>query len=294
MRRLSIVVLCFSTWLACMGSFPSQAQAESTISEAQRLFEAAQGAFAEGRYTDAARLFIQADIEAPHPSVIYNAAVSWEQAGDQPRAADAYLEALERSGLDEQQSEEARARLARLRTELGFVRLTRPVGGFASVAHHQRLELPARFFLRPGVHRVLLETESGPATETPITVSPGESLRVELAVPAAAPEQPPAKLPPAPPPRTPIEQDTDATQRVLGWVGIGIGMVASGVAIYMGTQALDRKHDFQNTQYTIAERNAARANAVEFQRNTNLAWGGAALFGSAGAVLLLTTPSVEF
>lgn len=295
-RQLSFVLLCLSTWLLCVCSLETDARAQDATTEAQRLFERARAAFAEGRYAEAARLFTAADAEAPHPSVVYNAAVSWELSGDLPRAADAYRDALAREGLDEQESEEARARLAELRTQLGFLQITRPLGGVASVAHHQRVQIPARFYLRPGSYQVLLESETGQATETPITLSAGESLRVELALPAAVSEAPaeraPVPLPPAMPP--PLQEDSDSTQQVLGWVSVGVGVIASGVAIYMGTQALERKDDFENPRYSVRERNAARAEAIDFQRNTNLAWGGAALFGGVGAALLLTAPSIEF
>lgn len=262
--------------------------------EAQRLFAEAEQAFSSEQFAEAARLFEQADTHSPHASVIYNAAVSWDQAGQLARAADRYLDALSRgSGLDERQALDAESRLSALRGQLGFVQITKPVGGMVSVAHKQRTPLPARFYLMPGDYSVLLETSSGGTSETPMTASAGETLRLELASPPEPSTlQPNAPLPPLPPAE---QQHTSAsTQRVLGWVGVALGVAAGGVAIYLGTQALAEQQRYQDAANSPRSRNDALEKAERLQLGTNVAWGGSALLGGTGLVLLLTSPSIEF
>ncbi len=287
--RLVVALLMSSCW-----AMP--AAAEEGVSEAQQLFQQAEQAFVDGRYEEAARLFEAADAKAPHASVVYNAAVSWEQAGARERAADGYMLALGRGGLVEEQALQAERRLEALSSQLGFIQISKPVGGLISVAHKSQEPVPARFYLKPGTYRVLLETESGQSTQTPITVTAGDTLRIELTEPQPPPQPPAAQrppAPPAPPPKQPPD-GTDSWQQTWGWVGIGVGAVATGVAIYFGTEALSDKDQFNNTSRPNSYRNRARNDAVANQTRSNIAWAGAAVFGGAGAVLLFTAPSVEF
>jgi hypothetical protein len=269
---------------------------EDSIAEAQRLFKEAEAAFAAGDFDQAAALFEGADVRAPHASVVYNAAVSWDQAGMLPRAADAYMTALARGGLAEGQALESETRLEALGSQLGFVQITRPVGGLATVAHKRQEPIPTRFYLAPGDYQVLLETDAGRTSETPITVMPGHSLRVALRPPPAplqeSPRQP-SQVPAVPPP---VEQQPPSgeTQRILGWVGVGIGALATGAAIYMGSQVLAEKKLWNDESASNASRYAAKSRGESLRTGTNLAWGGAALFGGAGAVLLFSSPRIEF
>jgi hypothetical protein len=76
----------------------------------------------------------------------------------------------------------------------------------------------------------------------------------------------------------------------MGWVGVGVGVVAAGMAVYLGTQALAAQDAY------LAERSSTelRSRAVDAQFRTNVAWAGAGLAGGLGVVLLLTSPTVEF
>ncbi len=288
-----IVRLLAALLLPCLWVMPAAAQ--EAVSEAQDLFRRAEEAFADAHYLEAAQLFEAADAKAPHASVVYNAAVSWEQAGERARAADGYMLALGRGGLVEDQAQQAEQRLEALSSQLGFIQISKPVGGLISVAHKSQEPIPARFYLAPGSYRILLETDSGETTQTPISVSAGDTLRVKLVVPDPPP--PPAvevREPVRPPPPREPPPAPESWQRTLGWVGIGVGAVATGVAIYFGTEALAAKDEFESPSKTARYRNLARKDAVDFQTKSNVAWGGAAVFGGAGAVLLFTAPSVQF
>jgi tetratricopeptide (TPR) repeat protein len=258
------------------------------------LFARGEEAYAASHFTQAAELFEQADAESPHPSAVYNAAVCWEQAGELARAADGYLEALGRGGLEERQAKDSETRLAALKGRLGFIQITKPVGGLASVAHKQREPIPARFYLAPGDYQVLLEDTSGATSLTPVVAVAGETLRVELSLPPPSEHSDEPKLPEPPViPALPEEPHTPAS-RVLGWVGVALGLAAGGAAVYMGTEALAARDRYSDAHNSPRQRNEARDRAIDLQLGTNIAWGGATIFGGTGLVLLLASPTWEF
>jgi tetratricopeptide (TPR) repeat protein len=271
------------------------ANAQGAGSSASRLFAQGEQEFAAAHFVEAAHLFEEADAQAPHPKAVFNAAICWDQAGELARAADGYLEALGRGGLDEKQSMEAEARIDALRGQLGFIQITKPVGGLATVAHKQREPVPTRFYLSPGEYKVLLESAEGSSSETPITAIAGETLRVELTPPATEPATGNAQ-PALPPQETPAKDSPPQwpATRVLGWVGVGLGVVAAGAAVYMGSQARDEKRRYQDSELTPHERNEALDRAGDMQLGTNLAWAGAGVLGGAGLVLVLVSPRWEF
>ncbi len=287
-----VIVVCLT-----VGLWAPQLHAESNTEDAAALFAKGEDAFRAERFEEAARLFERADAAAPHASVIYNAAVSWDQAGQLARAADGYMTALQRGGLSERDTLDAEGRLDALASQLGFVQIARPVGGLVSVGHKQQEPIPARFFLMPNDYDVLLETETGSA-ETPISVVAGKTLRVQLAQPVAAVEPQPRQTAPDPPPPPPImdppSAQSSSTQRIVGWACVGAGVVASGAAIYLGTRVNAEKARYEDSSLTPRQRNRALEDAKNLRTGTNIAWGGSALLGGAGIILVLTSPTIEF
>lgn len=254
--------------------------------EAQQLFDEAERAFDAEEYARAADLFEQANRHAPHPSVLFNAAVSWDHAAERARAANAYRAALAGEGLNAAQTEESERRLSALGEQLGYVLVARPVGGLVTVGNIRREPIPARFYLEPGDYQVELETPEGRNSATSIEVEPGQTLKVALdavEIPTAVPVEPREPVEPSPPAPSQV-------QETIGWIGIGIGTVAAGVAVYFGTQALAAQDAYlaDTTSATL------RSRAVDAQLRTNVAWAGAGITGGLGVVLLLTSPTVEF
>jgi tetratricopeptide (TPR) repeat protein len=277
-KLLQLLSLVAVLWL------PRLARADSE--QAQRLFDQAEQAFDAEDYTRAAQLFEEANRHAPHPSVLFNAAVSWDHAGELARAANAYRAALEEEGLSAAQTEESERRLSALGERLGYVLVAKPIGGLVSVAHVRREPIPARFYLEPGDYQVELETPEGQHSSTSIEVDPGQTLKLSLdavEVPAPVPVV-------APEPTLPPQEAKARTQETIGWIGVGAGVIAAGVAAYLGTQALAAQDAY------LAEPTSAplRNRAVDAEVRTNVAWTGAGVLGGLGVVLLLTSPTVEF
>lgn len=272
------------------GAADSPHPANSTELAKQRFREATE-AYQEGRYSAAASLFEAADRLMPHASVRYNAATAWEQAGEDARAATGYEAVLGMDSLDPARRKTAQERLTGLKERLGRLHIREPLGALVTVDHVQREPVPLTFYLRPGSYEIQAEYR-GTETRTSTQISAGEDREIQLDLPAevepAQPVEPPQiVLPPNPPP--PV--DNWSNQKTWGWIGIGAGVALSGAAIFLGVKALSAKDRYAESKYTDK---GARQDAADLRLATNLLWGGAALAGSTGLVLLLTAPKIEF
>lgn len=259
---------------------------------AAELFQQAEAAFNKQQYERAAQLFEGADREAPHASVVYNAAVSWDHAHRRAQAAQAYQRALQREDLDSAQASDAEQRLAALGEELGYLQVMRPVGAFVTVAHARRMPIPAGVYLEPGEYQVVVEDAAGRQGRRRINVARRRRMRLDLTSalpPPPNPESIPARTEPVTP--APDEAHASNAQAVIGWVMVGAGVVAAGTATYLGLRALAAKDRYEQSAFTNRQ---AYGEAVDFRLGSNVAWGGAALFGATGLVLVFTAPTVRF
>ena len=276
----------FGFWLTCAVLLAIGTQSPSACAAdnlAAALFMRAERAFSNHQYEKAARLFEDADLKAPHPSVVYNAAVSWDYGGRPARAADAYKRALQREGLSTVQADDAEKRLEVLGNELGYVHIAKPVGGLATVAHVVRTPIPAHFYLEPGSYDVLVLGAGGVETTERITVLRGQTLRVEV---VTVQHPPLAAVPPAPPP-APV---ANRTQELFGWATLGVGILAAGTGAYLGVRGLEERTAFYASNKTNG---AARDASAQYRLGANVAWGGAAVLGVTGLTLALTSPTIR-
>lgn len=305
---LRLVAVVLATLISCgFGIRPSFAQSEDQPSvasedldeeeaQAANLFEAAEAAFSSQDYERAARLFERADQKAPHASVLFNAAVSWDYAGNRPVAADAYKTTLQRPGLTPSQARQAEQRLEELAKLLGFVQIAKPVGGLATVGHVQRQNIPVEFYEEPGSYRVQLETSAGAITTTDIEVHAGQVLRVELN-PMETPLVVAKPLPVVserlkPPPAIDERKLNSATstQEIIGWAAIGLGVVGAGFATYWGLETEKQRERYLSGRRTASERERGLA----LRTRTNVTWVASGLLAGTGLTLVLTSPRFEF
>jgi tetratricopeptide (TPR) repeat protein len=270
---------------------------------ARQRFQEAAEAYQDGRYAAAASLFEAADRIAPsssrdpqaqrfHASARFNAASAWEQAGEIARAATAYEAALAFENLDPGRGEQASGRLSQLRRSLARVSIRQPLGALITVDHIQRAPVPMVFYLRPGTYDIAVEHD-GTESDTRAEFGAGDEHDVTLDLPESAATEPQLQpgAPSEPPPIPPPPADDGATQKTLGWIGVGASVALSGAAIFFGVRALAERDRFNESDHTDAD---ARGKAADFRLATNVLWGGATLTGATGLVLLLTAPTVEF
>src|SRR5690606_34061904 len=91
--------------------------------DAGRFFQAAQRAYDEGRFVDAAHGFEQAFKIKPHPAPLINAGDAWDKAGEYALAARAYQKVLSLKQATEQDRIDATDRLTRISPKLGLIEL---------------------------------------------------------------------------------------------------------------------------------------------------------------------------
>lgn len=249
---------------------------------AVKLSEEGSAAFEKKDFRTAATKFEAAYREAPRGAVLFNAGLSWDAAGDHPRAADDLAQALARADLRPQEAAQAQKRLDELRAQLGVLDVRAPAGAKLHVEHVTDGVVPRRVFVQPGPHRVEVKSERGSAATT-VTAEAGKETPVSLDIVAA-----PVSSPITPANPGPVDKPKDgSTQKLVGIILAGAGVVSAGVAVGLGLSALSARDDYEQTGFTDRELYDKAKNLRLF---TNVAWiasgvlvaGGAALYFTAG------------
>lgn len=180
------------------GAALSQPTPATRRAEAQRAFAQAEAAFSAGEWRAAAEGFTEANELLPHPHAVFNAARSWERAGEVPRAIEQYARYVEMATTDAERAEGASA-LRRLRaTPARLTVESEPAGAsvFLDGATDAAGVTPFVASLPAGTHRVALTRSGFRGAEAEVSLSPGASERERLILVAESPPPPP------PPPTT--------------------------------------------------------------------------------------------
>jgi tetratricopeptide (TPR) repeat protein len=261
------------------------ASALAASGDADAAFARGTRAYQSGDNLGAAEAFEQAYRLSPHGVAKYSAALAWEAGRDLPRAADDYRAALDSGQLDEHQRADAEKRLARLERQLGRIEVTAPAGTTIRVAHVAGATAPLTVHVAPGTHEIVAHFSDGRESTTRARVGAGETLAAAVELPAKR------SASRAPPPSVtgPVERDAPAggTQRTLGFIVAGGGVVASLAAVYLGTRALSARDEFVDSGLHDQD---AHDQAASLRTATNVTWGVAGVLGAAGTVLILTAP----
>jgi hypothetical protein len=255
-------------------SWGARAYAEDDPSSASKYFRAGTAAYESGDSRAAATAFEQAYRLAPRGPAIYNAALAWQLAGEDARAADAFAMASKSADLDAAKLATAQAELARLERRVGRVDVDGPKGALVSIAHAAKLPLPAHVHVSPGRHILLAERASGSSFSQAVNVAAGAVAHV--VVPAVELGRPSTFV---------ADAGTSAsTWRTLGWVLVGAGALSAGLATYFGVRTLGARDDYAATDYTN-ESDYDRAFAL--RTATNVAWLTSAVLALGGAASLV-------
>lgn len=175
--------------LAALSLVPARAHAEDP-ERARRLFEGASAARDAGRWDEARRLLEQSLAASPRFTTAWNLVTVLEHENDLA-GAERLLERI-RAGafgaLDEHRTENVATRLAELSPRVATLDLTAPeaAGGDVRVGGElvARLDAQGRAHVRvsPGAPVVRVTSADARTAERTVTIGPGETLAVELAV----------------------------------------------------------------------------------------------------------------
>lgn len=282
-RRAVLLLVGIAVCSLCVAlSPPASAQ------DVAELDKKARAAFENKEYEVAARTFEQAYRIKPHPATQYNAALAWEKAGELARAADAFESALDSEGLDEGRASASRDRLAALKRQLGYLFVAKPIGATVSVAHAEKVSIPAKIHVSPGDYEITVQRSDGTTETKNVSARAGEVIRVDVEGSGLGPGPEPATAEPETAPTDPGPTDEPSgscSQCTWGWVAIGGAAVAAGVGTYFGLRTLSARDEFEDSD---REDSDAHDRAVTSRTVSNVAFGVAIVSGAVGVVLLLT------
>ncbi|MEM1418250.1 MAG: hypothetical protein AAGH15_25365 [Myxococcota bacterium] len=292
-RILSCRLWCvLGPWLAAL--VPASGVAQDVQEEASRLFRAASAAHAQGDYAAAARTFEAAHDLVPSGATLFNAGVSWDEAGDGHRAADAFVRALRTGELTEAQRDRAIEGIERTAGDTAVVEVLG--AGRARVAGRAERATPSTFVLAPGSYELELWDAGGTLSRHTLRVAAGDRAVVEVpAAVAASPGEPtltdegPAEPRIAPPvaaaaPVIDGEASRTSSSWSAGWTLMSFGLATVGVAAVTGAAAVRAERDYLDSFRVDVD---ARDQARRWQRFTNAAVGVAAAAALTGFVLVL-------
>lgn len=226
---------------APLAAEPEDAEAaqEGEGDAARRFFDAAQRAFSEGRYVEAAHGFEQAYKHKPHPAPLINAGDAWDKAGEYAKAARAYQAVLALAAANEQDRIDATDRLTRISPKLGVIELVGSQQLRARIGDEE-FRGGARVYLFPGEHRVTLVDVDG-SGERVIALVAGTERSVDLTtlLPAKATTGAADEAGPA--------QDTPEAStgiRPLTWAAYGVGALGLIGGVVFGLQVNAAEDDY--------------------------------------------------
>ena len=276
-----------------LSSAPAFAQDDATSAEAKRQFVTGTKAFSSGRFQEAAQAFEAAANLKPNAVALYTAALAWEQANQNERAADDYARAVNMPGsnLQAQQATTANDRLTALEKVLGTLMVTGPDGTKVTLDQFSEAPVPARLHGTGGTHTLIVKTPGKQPDTRDVLLQGGQVQNLNVAPVAAPPKQPETQTAPQAK-EVVVEKSVThiSVTKALGFSGIGAGLIGVLGAIVVGLSAQDEGDAYNNMQPTAANRQAlhdAYTSANALATWSTALWIGAGVLVAAGVTLVL-------
>ncbi len=209
--------------------------------EAGKLFREGERAFKKHDYEKAANAFETANALAPHPAALYNAAKSWQLAGELVRSANLCSRYLRDAPENEKRRPKALKLIADLTPKLGRIEIQAGDGEELKI-DGATPELDVTF-VSAGDHLVTAEFD-GEIVERKVELVAGSLVTVKLEQPLPEPpdeEEPDDedKKPVAPPPAPP-----EGWSPGIFWTGAGLTAALGAVSIWSGLDTNDARSAF--------------------------------------------------
>jgi hypothetical protein len=277
MRRAAFFV--FAMGLAT----PSVAAADTAEERrAEQLFNDGQVAFEAGDFRRAATSFEAAYAAKRHPAVLWNAARSWQRAGEELHAAIDFDRYLRGSALDAPHRDEATKNLAELLKHIGRVQL-RAVGVKKVMLDGEPWSEPTAF-VAPGEHVATAEDDAGRSVRKVFSARAGETLSVVV----SAEPKPEPKVETPPPKEDPQREEAPPPARrpLSPWIvvaGSVLAVAGGTVTALSALETLNKAHTFDG-EPTQANYDAGFAS----QARTNVA------LAVTGGIVVLTVAAAVF
>lgn len=250
---------------------------DDAVARAARQFVEGQKAFTAGDYRRAADLFEGAYKDKPHHSALWNAARSWQRAGEEVRAANLYARFLLEAPANAPDRDQANVAVKELATRLGRIEAHAASGASNLRLDGQPVDAPV-VYVAVGEHLAEADSAGGPVRKV-VRVDRGQAVSVTLEPappPGSEPKPPPVVVPPSPPPK-PLPP-------FVFFAGAGLSLVAGGLSVASGLDTVDKRDAF------LGDPTQARLDAgFESQSRTNVVIGV-----TAGLVVVTAAIGVFF
>lgn len=159
-----VVSVCVSMSIPCANAQQNEPTVPTGRDAARHVFEEGERAFEAHDYVLAARAFEQAYRAAPHHAPVWNAARSWDRAGEWARAANAYAKYLRLAPADAPDRNAATEALETLGAKLGRIEIHAP--GIDIVRVDDALIEERSVYVYSGMHVIEGQTQEGPIRRT--------------------------------------------------------------------------------------------------------------------------------
>jgi tetratricopeptide (TPR) repeat protein len=276
--RLFICAISVTASLLCAPVWTHADTPASTASAADR--QAAAQAFAEGQraftlgdFPHAAESFEKAYSKAPHHSALWNAARSWQKAGETARAANLYARYLREAPPNAPDRNSASSALQKISTKLA--RLEIHATGIDDLKVDGEPIESTSVYVTPGTH--LIEGHAGDRVVRQSQPAEAGAV-VSVALVAPPPVASSAAKPIPTPPTSSDKPSSGKLPPTVVYVGGAVTVVLAGVMVWSGLNTLSQKDAFDSapTQANLDDGHSR-------QTRTNI------LLGVTAGVAVLTT-----
>jgi hypothetical protein len=200
-------------------------------------YEGGKAAFEAKDYLRAARLFLEAYRRAPHHDPLWNAARSFELAGERARAANLYTRYLDEAPPDARDRDRATSARKELATALG--RLDVHAHDVTDVRVDGETLYGQSVYVDPGQH-VIRGRSAGHDVERVQSVAAGAAASVVL-------EPPPPPEAPSPRPEPAPSRGVRVLPPLVVYVGAGLTVAAAAVTTWSGLDTVNTKKQYETT-----------------------------------------------
>lgn len=253
------------------------AASDDAVTRAAKQFQEGQKAFGAGDYRRAGDLFEGAYRDKPHHAALWNAARSWQRAGEEVRSANLYARYLAEAPANAPDRDQANVAIKDLTTRLGRVELHGAAGITNVRLDGKPSEMPV-VYVAAGEHLAEGDSPKGPVRKM-VRVDPGSIASVTL-----EPEPDPIREPPPVSPVTPPDRGARVLPPAVFFAGAALSLVGGGLAVASGLDTVSKRDAFLGDP---TEDNLARG--FSSQSRTNVAIGV-----SAGVALISAVVGLFF
>jgi len=238
----------------------SHARAQDDAERARVAFDRGVRTFQENNFSDALEAFQEAYRLRPHPAVQVNIANCFLNLDRPVEASTHFQQYLQEAGdsVPRARRTEVEQELERARAEIATLAITGPPGVGVSLDDTSRgvTPLEAPIEINPGTHRVVLTAPDGRQRTERIIAVDGQRIALDVgALPTAGSESAIALPVAAPPhPNEPSDRSDGPGVPVGTWIAGGTALVALGVAIVFGANALSQASEFDSIVEDIQSR----------------------------------------